>query len=392
MSSKLCTTMKTYGPRPKSFSLVEDGDEYMLGSEVGNYFRLFRGDLYKRYPGLWKRKMTYEERKHASEQIGYGYNNVSTNVQIVKVSEIEDVLTMNDEKYRSAFGFDTVVSSSSNVDRTPSTQHSNSGTGTRGSKKSPWIATIPGSSYHLDAVPCATTIARYKTNTKKVKSFPTCYEDKNPKAMYEAASVPEVLVPIRLDIDIDGQKLRDTFTWNKNDTLLSPDQFAEILCDDLELPNSSFVPAIASSIRQQCEQFSVDIIPEDEEDRRVIIKLNIHVGNISLNDQFEWDLTNPLNSPEQFARQLCADLGLGGEFVTTIAYSIRGQLSWHTRTYAFSEAPLPSIKFPVRQLGDAEQWGPTLQVLSDAEMEKKMRDQDRNTRRMRRLAQAAPGW
>lgn len=79
----------------------------------------------------------------------------------------------------------------------------------------------------------------------------------------------------------------------------------------------------------------------------------------------------------------------------------------------FSEA-LPAIKFPVRQLADAEQWGPTIQVLTDAEMEKKMRDQDRNTRywkslldiytftvcfnivhycrRMRRLAQAAPGW
>jgi len=28
--------------------------------------------------------------------------------------------------------------------------------------------------------------------------------------------LPEVLVPIRLDIDMDGQKLRDTFTWNKN--------------------------------------------------------------------------------------------------------------------------------------------------------------------------------
>ena len=45
----------------------------------------------------------------------------------------------------------------------------------------------------------------------------------------------------------------------------------------------------------------------------------------------------------------------------------------------FSEA-LPAIKFPVRQLADAEQWGPTIQVLTDAEMEKKMRDQDRNTR------------
>ena len=45
-----------------------------------------------------------------------------------------------------------------------------------------------------------------------------------------------------------------------------------------------------------------------------------------------------------------------------------------------SEAPLPPIKFPVRQLADAEQWGPNIQVLTDAEMEKKMRDQDRNTR------------
>ena len=33
--------------------------------------------------------------------------------------------------------------------------------------------------------------------------------------------------------------------------------------------------------------------------------------------------------------KLCAELGLGGEFVTAIAYSIRGQLTWHQRTYAF---------------------------------------------------------
>ena len=30
------------------------------------------------------------------------------------------------------------------------------------------------------------------------------------------ASQPEVLVPIRLDLDIEGHKLRDTFMWNKN--------------------------------------------------------------------------------------------------------------------------------------------------------------------------------
>lgn len=44
------------------------------------------------------------------------------------------------------------------------------------------------------------------------------FNDKDPNSYYEAAALPEVLVPIRLDIDMDGQKLRDTFTWNKNGT------------------------------------------------------------------------------------------------------------------------------------------------------------------------------
>lgn len=67
----------------------------------------------------------------------------------------------------------------------------------------------------------------------------------------------------------------------------------------------------------------------------VYLQLNIHVGNISLVDQFEWDMSEKENSPEKFALKLCSELGLGGEFVTTIAYSIRGQLSWHQKTYAF---------------------------------------------------------
>lgn len=60
--------------------------------------------------------------------------------------------------------------------------------------------------------------------------------------------------------------------------------------------------------------------------------------------QVEWDMAEKENNPEQFAMKLCAELGLGGEFVTGIAYSVRGQLSWHQRTYAFSEAPLPVVE------------------------------------------------
>ena len=42
-------------------------------------------------------------------------------------------------------------------------------------------------------------------------------------------------------MDIDGQKLRDTFMWNKNEQLLSPEQYAEVICDDLDLNPINFV-------------------------------------------------------------------------------------------------------------------------------------------------------
>ncbi|MEE6522408.1 hypothetical protein FKM82_020941, partial [Ascaphus truei] len=218
------------------------------------------------------------------------------------------------------------------------------------------------------------------------------FDDHDPAVIHENASQPEVLVPIRLDMEIDGQKLRDAFTWNMNEKLMTPEMFAEILCDDLDLNPLAFVPAIASAIRQQIESYPTDSILEDQSDQRVIIKLNIHVGNISLVDQFEWDMSEKENSPEKFALKLCSELGLGGEFVTTIAYSIRGQLSWHQKTYAFSENPLPTVEIAIRNTGDADQWCPLLETLTDAEMEKKIRDQDRNTRRMRRLANTAPAW
>lgn len=108
--------------------------------------------------------------------------------------------------------------------------------------------------------------------------------------------------------------------------------------------------------------------------------MNIHVGNVSLVDQFEWDMSDKSNSPEEFARVLASELGLGGEFVTAIAYSIRGQLSWHHKTFSYSETPMPTVDVATRTNHDAEQYCPFLETLTDAEMDKKIRDQDRNTR------------
>ena len=59
------------------------------------------------------------------------------------------------------------------------------------------------------------------------------------------------------------------------EVLITPEQFAEQLCDDLDLPASQFMAQVASQIRQQCEQFTSDLITDDGDDRRVVIKVRI---------------------------------------------------------------------------------------------------------------------
>lgn len=58
-----------------------------------------------------------------------------------------------------------------------------------------------------------------------------------------------------------------------SEKLMTPEMFAEILCDDLDLNPLAFVPAIASAIRQQIESYPTDSILEEQADQRVIIKV-----------------------------------------------------------------------------------------------------------------------
>lgn len=353
----------------------------MIGSEVGNFLRLFRGALYKRFPGLTRRTLTNEERRKLVE-MGHSQHVTASSISLLMAKEVEELLYGNEDKFKGSMAA-AASNESSQFGGTPKPKVA----------KPPSYVPIPNSS-HLDAVPQATPINRNRVVHKKVRTFPLCFDDTDPGTVHENSAIPEVLVPIRLDMDIEGQKLRDTFLWNKNETMMTPDQFAEVLCDDLDLNPIHFVPAITAAVQQQLENFpsESDNLLKEQQDQRVIIKLNIHVGNISLVDQFEWDLADENNSPEEFAKKLCADLSLGGEFVTAIVYSVRGQLAWHQKTYAFSDHHLPEIESAFRNQSEADTWSPFLETLTDAEMEKKIRDQDRNTRRMRRLAATTTGW
>ena len=315
------SAVRSYGEKPLVFRLDgEDGTEYMIGSEVGNYLRLFRGALYKRYPGLSRKNLTTEERKKLVE-MGHSQHVQASSITLLLATEVDELLAGRDDKFK---GNAATVEQSASISALSTPKFAPK-------------AKVPASNYvptnsHLDAVPQASPINRNRVVHKKVRTFPLCFDDSDPSAVHENANLPELLVPIRLDMDIDGQKLRDTFMWNKNEQMMTPDQYAEVICDDLDLNPLNFVPAIAAAIQQQLDSatnndFTENLLKE-QTDQRVIIKLNIHVGNISLVDQFEWDLSDDRNQPEEFAKKLCSDLSLGGEFVTAIVYSIRGQVGF----------------------------------------------------------------
>ncbi|KAL1924815.1 uncharacterized protein VTP21DRAFT_4469 [Calcarisporiella thermophila] len=211
--------------------------------------------------------------------------------------------------------------------------------------------------------------------------------------MKEAAELKEVLIPIRLDLDIDNFRLRDSFTWNLNEKIITPEHFAELLCEDLELPTHQFVQPIATSIKSQVEEYeAVADMELPEEDVRVIINLDLQVGKLSLRDRFEWDVTNPHLTPEAFSRQLAADLGLGGEFVSIIAHSIHEQLCRFKKERAeeytawgdeFGSGAEP-LRGVYRAPEDAKSWEPQLEMLTPEELEKIMMDRERSIRRLRR--------
>lgn len=229
----------------------------------------------------------------------------------------------------------------------------------------------------------------------------------------EISETPEILVPIRLDFESDKYRLHDTFTWNLNEKNMSVAQFAENITEDFYFPrnlSSSIVPIITDQIKEFNIHPYVDTSKlknkdiERDEDMRIIIKLDITVGQHNLMDQFEWDINCPDNNPEKFAEVLCKELNLSGEFATAIAHSIREQQQVYTKSlvligHEFDGTPiededisrefLPTIDSDIlRSKSNAKDYSPSLVEIDDSELERQDRDRDRESRRKRRQGRA----
>ncbi|KAL2497547.1 Chromatin structure-remodeling complex protein BSH [Abeliophyllum distichum] len=135
------------------------------------------------------------------------------------------------------------------------------------------------------------------------------------------------LVPIRLDIEIDGQRFRDAFTWNPSDPDSEVVVFAKRTVKDLKLP-PAFVTQIAQSIQTQLTEFrSYEGQDMYTGERVVPIKLDLRVNHTLIKDHFLWELNNFESDPEEFARNFCKDMGIEDpEVGPAIAIAIREQL------------------------------------------------------------------
>ncbi|KAJ7647665.1 hypothetical protein FB45DRAFT_734019 [Roridomyces roridus] len=274
----------------------------------------------------------------------------------------------------------------------------------------------------------------------------------------EDANRREELVPIRLEFDVEHHKIRDTFVWDMNAPVVGPEHFAQTVVEDYDLP-SNYLGLITKSIQDQLSEYRAHSVnyedstvrngtldeqsaewwsnwrkrlrteyrgkghkrrkvvkdePDNErpmaaeeipvnyrtlhEEMRIVIRLDIIVGSIKLDDQFEWDLDNPDASPEDFAHIYALELGLGGEFRTAIAHSIREQVHTYQKSLFLVGHPmdgtpiqdedlrnsfLPSLSSGARSMDQVQSFTPLLNYLSDGEIERneKEREKEYNKRR-----------
>ncbi|KAF7298788.1 SWI/SNF chromatin remodeling complex [Mycena indigotica] len=162
-----------------------------------------------------------------------------------------------------------------------------------------------------------------------------------PHWLEKAASRTLAPVPIRVELETETHRIRDCFVWDINDDLISPESFAQIFCMDLELP-SELIDTVTNQIKAQLEEHEaiarLDIINEDFDQTegddlaecRVILSIDVQIGNHHLVDHIEWDLLSPL-TPEAFATTLCRELGLSGEAVPLVSHAVHEEILKHKK-------------------------------------------------------------
>ena len=134
---------------------------------------------------------------------------------------------------------------------------------------------------------------------------------------------------------------------------------------------------------------------------RCIVNLNINLQNKLYTDKFEWSLLYSDGEAEEFAKVTCAELGLGPEWVSSIAHGIYESVLKLKKEVCESGGLVSGLggygneidnqavngqeagwRYDPEGLGD--EWEPKIETLSKEEIEKREGDRERQIRRLRR--------
>lgn len=271
-----------------------------------------------------------------------------------------------------------------------------------------------------------------------------------PSASYFESARPPSLLPIRVEFETETHRVRDVFTWNIHEAHLTPEIFAAVFCNDLELAQIPYAEIVATQIRAQLEEgnewgvgwatgvggLGGDAVASGEadwelptlgessssmgaateiSDCRVILSIDVQIFTYHLIDNIEWDLLSPL-TPEAFAKQLCKELGLGGDAWALVSHAVHEELIKHKRdvvewgvvdvggnddgnrskmlksltglglpTYSRRDGRGPRPLHSVwRDWQDQEEYRTRFEELTPEEVEKREMERERASRRLRR--------
>jgi len=358
--------------------VLDDLQEYVLASEVARCINKSVNGLFALYPALTRYQATESQKVQLQFQTGHAIPHVT----LIKYSELGP-LTEKKTATNTAYAAPPEPALHVHKDKGYILAHSNHAQVAQLGNATPTTSSHSKARQLPGALAPRNVMAPYFESDKACRS--------------SADSAVVELVPIRLNIEHEGYRVAETFTWNLNEQVVRPKTFAIQLCHDEELPNQ-FVGLIASSIEEQLKEYvalmSIDIGP-----RVVQIRLSIQLGSTMLNDAFFWDHAEQSLTPEHFAELVCADVGISGEFEAKVAHAIREQiLSDRKATIEALQGDFyhdgPADKLVLRQLSDcfrvqnADDWSPSLQMQSWMDMEKLEKEAELQARRQKRARES----
>ena len=213
-------------------------------------------------------------------------------------------------------------------------------------------------------------------------------------------SAEPIIIPIHFELEHNETTYSDFFTWNINDTTLTPEEFASVYCSDLNTTghdDMSFLHQhVVSTIEEHIEEYE-KVAAVKLPDFHAIINLTCNLNDKFYEDNFQWNLSDSSLTPEMFAEIVVSDLGLTRDFLPLLSYSLYdsvtkikkewldGNISLGDSTTLMNDAAfgyLSGIRLDIDSLG--VNWWPRVEILTPQEIQKREIEKERNLRRLKR--------